>query len=130
MKRIYIPIIALVVGFANACLAFQVHSMLFCLLPLLAFTFGYFSSSWKTGLLSSFLLFISYTTATAFMRVPVSCFDPIDYLFNFVYGGFVLCIIGCGASTVKPIRALPIAQQEAMALVELSLLGVQRGMTF
>ncbi len=101
MKRIYVPIIALAIGFANACLAFQVHSMLFCLLPLWAFAFGYFSSSWKTGLLSSFLLFIGYTTATAFMRVPISFFDPVDYLFNFVYGGFILCLVGCGAPTVK-----------------------------
>ncbi len=101
MKRIYIPVIALAIGFANACLAFQVHSMLFCLLPLWAFAFGYFSSSWKTGLLSSFLLFIGHTTATAFMRVSISFFDPVDYLFDFVYGGFLLCLIGCGAPTVK-----------------------------
>lgn len=99
-KKIYLPIIALAIGFANACVAFQVHSMLFCLLPLWAFLFGYFSS-WKTGLLSSFLLFVSYTTATAFMRVPISSFDPIDYLLNFVWGGFILCIIGCGAPLVR-----------------------------
>jgi hypothetical protein len=99
-KKIYLPIIALVVGFANACVAFQVHSMLFCLLPLWAFLFGYFSS-WKTGLLSSFLLFVSYTTVTAFMRVPISSFDPADYLLNFVWGGFILCIIGCGAPLVR-----------------------------
>lgn len=98
MERIYLPIIALAIGFANACLAFQVHSMLFCFLPLFAFALGYFSS-WKTGLLSSFLLFISYTSATAFM---IGWSDPIfDYLINFVYGGFILCIIGCGAPTVK-----------------------------
>jgi hypothetical protein len=99
--KICLPIVALVIGFANACLAFQVHSLLFCLLPLLAFALGYFSSSWKTGLLSSFLLFIGYTTATAFMRVPPSSFDPVEYLINFIYGGFILCIIGCGAPTVK-----------------------------
>jgi hypothetical protein len=74
--------------------------MLFCLLPLWAFVFGYLSS-WKTGLLSSILLFISYTTVTAFMRVSISSFDPIDYLFNFFYGGFILCIIGCGAPLVR-----------------------------
>ena len=101
MKRVYIPIIALAIGFANACLAFQVHSMLFCFLPLWAFALGHFSSSWKTGLLSSFLLFIGYTTATAFMRAPIHSFDIADYLFNFIYGGFILCIIGCGAPTVK-----------------------------
>lgn len=100
-KKICLPIIALAIGFANACLVFQVHSMLFCLLPLLAFAIGYFSSSWKTGLLSSFLLFIGYTTATAFMRVPIHSFDVADYFMNFFYGGFILCIIGCGAPTVK-----------------------------
>lgn len=97
-KKIYLPIIALAIGFANAYVAFQVHSMLFCLLPLWAFLLGYFSS-WKTGLLSSFLLFVGYTTVTAFIRV--SSFDPADYLLNFVWGGFILCIIGCGAPLVR-----------------------------
>jgi hypothetical protein len=99
-KKIYLPIIALAIGFANACVAFQVHSMLFCLLPVWAFLLGYFSS-WKTGLLSSFLLFVGYTTVTAFMRVPISSLDPADYLLNFVWGGFILCIIGCGAPLVR-----------------------------
>jgi len=99
-KKIYLPIIALVVGFANACVAFQVHSMLFCLLPLWAFLLGYFSS-WKTGLLSSFLLFVSYTTATAFIRNLIFPFDPLEYLLNFFFGGFILCIIGCGAPLVR-----------------------------
>jgi len=99
-KKIYLPIIALAIGFANACVAFQVHSMLFCLLPLWAFVFGYFSS-WKTGLLSSFLLFVSYTTVTAFMRYLIFPFEPLEYLFNFFYGGFILCIIGCGAPLVR-----------------------------
>jgi hypothetical protein len=99
-RKIYLPIIALVVGFANACIAFQVHSMLFCLLPLWAFIFGYLSS-WKTGLLSSFLLFVSYTTATEFMRQPIAFFDPAVYALNFVRGGFILCIIGWGAPSVR-----------------------------
>jgi hypothetical protein len=99
-KKIYLPIIALVVGFANACVAFQVHSMLFCLLPLWAFLFGYFSS-WKTGLLSSFLLFVSYTTVTALMRNLIFPFEPLEYLLNFFYGGFILCIIGCGAPLIR-----------------------------
>jgi hypothetical protein len=51
MKRIYIPLIALGIGFANAFLAFHVQSLFFCLLPLLAFTFGYFSSSKKGSLI-------------------------------------------------------------------------------
>jgi hypothetical protein len=102
-RKIYLPIIALAIAFANACVAFQVHSMLFCLLPLWAFLFGYFSS-WKTGLLSSFLLFVSYTTVTAFMRNPISSFYPngfLEYPINFAWGGFILCIIGCGAPLVK-----------------------------
>jgi hypothetical protein len=100
-KKICLPIIALAIGFANACLAFQVHSMLFCLLPLWAFAFGYFSSSWKTGLLSSFLLFIGYTSATTLMIRGVFGIDPVDYLYNFLFGGFILCLVGCGAPTVK-----------------------------
>lgn len=99
-KKIYLPIIALAIGFANACVAFQVHSMLFCLLPLWAFVFGYFSS-WKTGLLSSFLLFVSYTTVTVFIRNLIFPFEPLEYLINFFYGGFILCIIGCGAPLVR-----------------------------
>jgi hypothetical protein len=31
----------------------------------------------------------------------VSSFDPADYLLNFVWGGFILCIIGCGAPLVR-----------------------------
>jgi len=99
-RSIYLPVVAVVLGFANAVAAFQVHSMLFCLLPLWAFGFGYFSSR-RTGLLSGFLLFMSYTTATTFMRWPTSQFEPLEYLFNFLAGGFVLCIIGYGALSVK-----------------------------
>jgi len=102
-KKIYLPVIALAIGFANAYVAFQVHSMLFCLLPLWAFLLGYFSS-WKTGLLSSFLLFVSYTTVIAFMNYPPPSFTPngfLEYIFNFVWGGFILCIIGCGAPLVR-----------------------------
>ncbi len=97
-RSICLPIIAVVVGFVNAFAAFQVHSMLFCLLPLWAFGFGYFSSR-KTGLLSGFLLFMSYTTAITFMGYPT--FEPLEYLFNFLAGGFVLCIIGYGALSVR-----------------------------
>lgn len=27
--------------------------------------------------------------------------DPVDYLYNFLFGGFILCLVGCGAPTVK-----------------------------
>lgn len=47
----YLPVVALVAGFANAYLAFQLNSLLFGLVPLGAFVFGYFASR-KTGLLS------------------------------------------------------------------------------
>ncbi|MFU8796657.1 MAG: hypothetical protein ACNA7X_05125, partial [Dehalococcoidia bacterium] len=99
-RSVYLPITAVVLGFGNALAAFQLHSMLFCLLPLWAFVFGYLSSR-RTGLLSGFLLFMSYTTATTFMRWPISQFEPLEYLFNFISGGFVLCIIGYGAFSVR-----------------------------
>jgi hypothetical protein len=100
MKRIYIPLIALGIGFANAFLAFHVHSLLFCLLPLSAFAFGYFST-WKTGLLSGFLLFIGYTTATSLLWGASPADYLLDYLHNFLWGGCLLCVIGTGAPLVK-----------------------------
>jgi hypothetical protein len=66
MKKKYLPLLALVVGFVSAFITAGLHSLFFCLVPLLAFAFGYFSS-WKGGLLSGFLLFLGYTIATAIM---------------------------------------------------------------
>jgi len=87
------------VGFVNAFLAFQFHSMLFGLVPLWAFAFGYFSS-WRIGLLNGFLLFLGYTSAISLMR-PGTAFEPVDYFYNFLMGGFALCLIGGAAPVVK-----------------------------
>ena len=110
MKRqLILPIfllIALVTGFANALLAFQINSLFFCLLPLWAFAFGYFSSSKMgalIGLLSAFLLFMGYTTTISFLLISTSSLDnmPIDYIYNFIVGGWCLCLIGYGVPLVK-----------------------------
>lgn len=110
MKRQLIPpillLIALVTGFANALLAFQINSLFFCLLPLWAFAFGYFFSSKMgslIGLLSGFLLFVGYTTTISFLvRSTLTLNDmPIDYIYNFIVGGWCLCLIGYGAPFVK-----------------------------
>ncbi len=119
-RSVYLPIIAAVVGFASAFATLQLHSMLFCLLPLWAFLFGYFSS-WKTGFLSGFLLFVSYTTATTLMRWPVSQFEPLEYLFNFLAGGFVLCIVGWGAPSVR--RRIKSFRSVGVLVVTVLLLG-------
>lgn len=114
MKKLYIPLIALGIGFANAFLAFHVHSLFFCLLPLWAFAFGYFTS-WKTGLLSSFLLFIGYTTATSLIRSASPVDYLVDYIYNFITGGWALCLIGGGAPMVK--RKLRSLQATAVLVI-------------
>jgi len=101
MKRKYLPLIALVVGFIWALITVGVHSMLFVLLPLLAFTFGYFSS-WRWGLLNGFLLFLGYTMATAVMwRDVLNAINILTYFYTFTSGGFSLLLIGALAPVVR-----------------------------
>ncbi len=101
MKKKYLPLIALAVGFVWALIAASVHSMLFALLPLLAFVFGYFSS-WQRGLLNSFLLFLGYTFANALMWSPgINLLYPMPYFVAFITGGFSLCLIGTLAPLVR-----------------------------
>jgi hypothetical protein len=107
MKRIYPPIVALVIGFANAYLAFQFNSLLFCLVPVWAFIFGYFTSR-KMGLISGSLLFLGYSAFTSVIRYGTP-FEVTSYLGSFVLGGFILCLIGYGAQTVKRIRSFKAA---------------------
>ncbi len=45
--KILIPLLTLIAGFILALLAAGVHSMFFCLLPVLAFIPGYFLSKWQ-----------------------------------------------------------------------------------
>jgi len=102
MKKKYLPLLALAAGFVCALTAAGVHSMLFILLPLLAFAFGYFSS-WRWGLLNGFLLFLGYTFATAFMWWGVSpnLLYPLQYFYAFILGGFSILLIGTLAPVVR-----------------------------
>ena len=76
--------------------------MLFALLPLVAFVFGYFST-WRWGLLNSFLLFLGYTFATALMWFGIgpNLLYPLQYFYAFVFGGFSLLLIGALAPIVR-----------------------------
>jgi len=101
MKKKYLPIIALVVGFIWALIAAGVHSILFALLPLLAFALGYFYS-WRWGLLNGFLLFFGYTMATAIMwRDVLNAINILTYFYTFTSGGFSLLLIGALAPLMK-----------------------------
>jgi hypothetical protein len=101
MKKRYLPIIALVAGFIWAFVAAGVHSILFALVPLLAFAFGYFST-WRWGLLNGFLLFLGYTMATAIMwRDILNAINLLTYFYTFTSGGFSLFLIGALAPLVK-----------------------------
>ena len=83
----WLPIIALVVGFIWAFITAGVHSMLFVLLPLLAFASGYFSK-WWWGLLNGFLLFLGYIIATAVMWRSdfINVIYPLQYFYAFTSG--------------------------------------------
>jgi len=102
LKKKYLPIIALAAGFIWAFITAGVHSMLFALLPLVAFAFGYFST-WRWGLLNGFLLFLGYTFATAFMwfGISVNLFYLLQYFYAFLLGGFSLLLIGALAPLVR-----------------------------
>lgn len=87
------PLLALAVGYFSAFATYYL-SILFVLLPIWAFVFGYFSS-WRSGLLKGFLLLVGYTLATQIMsRGTVNLFYLSPYFYNFVFGGFTICIIG------------------------------------
>jgi hypothetical protein len=107
MKKRYLFPIALAAGFVAAFITAGVHSLFFCLLPLLAFAFGYFSS-WQRGLFSGFFVFLGYTIATALMwHTDINVFYPFQYIDAFVEGGFSLPLIGALAPLVrKGIRRL------------------------
>jgi hypothetical protein len=101
MKKRYLFPIALAAGFVAAFITAGVHSLFFCLLPLLAFAFGYFGS-WQRGLLSGFLVFMGYTIATALMwHTDLNVFYPFQYVEAFVEGGFSILVIGALAPLVR-----------------------------
>ncbi len=100
-KVIVLCAVALVVGFVWAFITAGVHGMLFALLPLWAFAFGYFSP-WRWGLLSGFLLFLGYTMATAIMwRDILNVINILTYFYTFASGGFSLLLIGALAPIVR-----------------------------
>jgi hypothetical protein len=98
----YLPVMALVSGFIWAFVATGVHSMLFALLPLVAFLFGYYST-WWWGLLNGFLLFLGYAFATILMWFGFgpNLIYPIQYLVVFIFGGFSLPLTGALAPLAK-----------------------------
>lgn len=105
MKKIYILLLALIIGIASAFLAFKIHSIFYCLIPLWAFALGYFTG-WRWGLLAGFLLFTGYTLIISLIHNPPGGIGlrftlPYDYVFNFVLGGFSLLLIGSVASIVR-----------------------------
>lgn len=105
----YLPIIALAAGFIWAFVTAGIHSMLFALLPLLAFVFGYYSTWWR-GLLSGFLLFLGCTFATTMMWFGIgpNLVYPLQYLGAFVLGGFSLPLTGALAPLArKSFRKIP-----------------------
>ena len=103
LKKIYLPFIALIAGFVNAFITCGVHSLFFVLLPIIAFTLGYFSS-WRWGLLCGFLLFAGYTFGISVIWYGFdspNLLYPIPYIGAFVFGGFSLILIGALAPKVK-----------------------------
>ncbi len=103
MKKIYLPLIALIVGFGLAFLAAGVSSLFFMLLPIMAFAFGYFSS-WRWGLLNGFLLFDGYTFAISLIWWGIdspNLLYPLPYIAAFIAGGFGILLIGALAPKVR-----------------------------
>jgi hypothetical protein len=103
LKRIYLPLLALVIGLLLAFLAAGVSSYFFVLLPISAFAFGYFSS-WRLGLLCGSLLFAGYT-----LMISVVWFGfnnpnllyPTPYIGAFIMGGFGVLLTGALASQLR-----------------------------
>jgi hypothetical protein len=103
MKKIYLLLIALIVGFVLAFISAGVHSLFFVLLPIIAFTLGYFSS-WRWGLLYGFLLLASYTYGISVIWYGFTSPNlsyPIPYIGTFIVGGFSIPLIGALAPMVK-----------------------------
>jgi hypothetical protein len=103
MKKIYLPLIALIAGFMNAFITCGVHSLFLVLLPIMAFTIGYFSS-WRRGLLCGFLLFASYTYGISVIWygfTSPNLLYPVPYIGALVFGGFSILLLGALAPAVK-----------------------------
>ncbi len=109
MKKIYLPLIAIVAGFGCGFITAGIHSLFFALLPIIAFAFGFFSF-WQWGLLCSFLLFISYTFSLSLIwwgPGSPNLLYPFPYISVFLAGGFSLLLIGSVAPRVrKRVRTL------------------------
>jgi hypothetical protein len=103
MKKIYLPLIALIGGFVLAFITAGVHSLFFVLLPIISFILGYFPS-WRWGLLCGFLLFASYTFGISVIWYGFgnpNLLYPTPYIGAFIVGGFSIPIIGALAPMAK-----------------------------
>jgi hypothetical protein len=106
MKKIFLPLIALIVGIGSALLAFKFNGLFYILVPIWALALGYFTS-WRWGLLYGFLLFSGYTVTMSFIHNPPGSSLglhhtlPYDYFVNFVLGGFSLVLLGGLASVIR-----------------------------
>ncbi len=103
LKKILLPLMALVAGFINAFLTAGVHSLFFVLLPLLALAFGYFGT-WRRGLLYGFLLFFGYTFAMSMIWWGIdspNLLSPSPYIAAFVLGGFGILLIGALVPAIR-----------------------------
>lgn len=120
MKKICLPLIALASGFGLAFLAAGVHSLFFVLLPILAFTFGYFSS-WRWGLLNGLLVFAGYTFAMSLIWWGINSPNllyPLPYITAFIAGGFSLLLIGTLAPQLRK------GLRRAVSIVTLTILAI------
>ena len=97
-KGVLFPLAALVIGVASAYVAVLYTSVVFWLVPVWAFVFGFFSNS-RIGSASAFLLVVSHTATISMMLRGT--FEPVDHVFGMLGGGLVLCIIAYGAPLVR-----------------------------
>lgn len=124
MKRLLFIIISLVGGSILGLLAYYAHNVFFCLLPLLVFVLGYYSS-WGWGLVCGLLLFLSYTIAPMLTTDPGGDSHPIimatfGSFLTFFGGGFSLPVIG----VLAPLVRRGVRKPEAVTVLVISALLV------
>ncbi|MDD5701613.1 MAG: hypothetical protein PHU23_06125 [Dehalococcoidales bacterium] len=103
MKKVFLSLGAIAIGFGLAFLAAGLSSFFFVLLPAVAFVFGYFSS-WRWGLLCGLLLFAGYTFTISLMWLGIDNINlsyPIPYIGAFLAGGFSMLLIGALAPQLR-----------------------------
>ncbi len=130
MRRRYVLILASVIGFANAYCAFQLASLLLCLLPIWAFLLGYFFSrkteSWGLFLNIGYILYIGYLVG---VFLTTTGFYMWGLFWDFCFGGLTLCVIGYAAPAVKRVKSFKAAFKAAGVLFVLVLSILYFGFT-